>query len=445
MIQAPVIKPLSFVSEAVYSIDYKLTKTQQATLTILLTSVFLLGSLTLTTIATGWLMSFTVNRLSHFLKYSPLSATGVLIATIRWGLAYMGMQHATCKLVIDDTMEHHSKGCKTIANVYWLFDHVIGGCINARCIVFAYIVINECVRFPIGWRIYKRKGKNKWQLALELVDEAVDIGLSIDVVMFDSWFCVSGMINGLIKRKLLFIADLKSNHSAEFMVQDTSRSIKLNVNDVFKYAAHLGKSANLGLVNQEGGVSTQVLYETITMTLFIPSFNRKLRCVRSIDKRTSSEKILITNALCWEAAKIISSYSQRWLIEEFFKNVKGFFGFEKACIRSEQAGALTLMLVSFADLLLSIQLWKNIHENPQNKLLTVSAIIAKAESENINNLLDVFDEDSEKFRKIISTWLQMLEKRQYKERKARKNLQEVWIESAQRPFHRETREPQMVA
>jgi hypothetical protein len=445
MIQAPVVKPLSFVSEAVYALDYKLTKTQQATLTILLTSVFLLGSLTLTTIATGWLMSFTVNRLSHFLKYSPLSATGVLLAATRWGLAYMGMQHATCKLVIDDTMEHHSKGCRTIANVYWLFDHVIGGCINARCIVFAYVVINECVRFPIGWRIYKRKGKNKWRLALELVDEAVDIGLSIDVVMFDSWFCVSGMINGLIKRKLLFIADLKSNHTAEFMVQDTLRSIRLNVNDVFKYAAHLGKSANLGLVNQEGGVSTQVLYETITMTLFIPAFNRKLRCVRSIDKRTSNEKILITNALCWEAAKIISTYSQRWLIEEFFKNVKGFFGFEKACIRSEQAGALTLMLVSFADLLLSIQLWKNIHESSQNKLLTVSAIIAKAESENINNLLDVFDEDSEKFRKIISTWLQMLEKRQYKERKARRNLQEVWIEPAQKTSHSKIREKQMVA
>ncbi len=445
MIQAPVIKPLSFVSQAVSSIYCKLNKTQQATLTILLTSLFLLGSLTLTTIATGWLMTFTVNRLSHFLKYSPLSATGVLLAAIRWGLAYMGMQNATCKLVIDDTMEHHSKGCRTIANVYWLFDHVIGGCINARCIVFAYIVINECVRFPIGWRIYKRKGKNKWQLAIELVDEAINLGLSIDVVMFDSWFCVSGMINALVKRKLLFIADLKSNHTAEFIVQDTSRKIRLNVIDVFKYAAHLGTPANLGLVNRDGGVSTQVLYETMAMTLFIPAFNRKLRCIRSIDKRTSGEKILITNALCWEAAKIISTYSQRWLIEEFFKNVKGFFGFEKACIRSEQAGALTLMLVSFADLLLSIQLWKNIHESSQNKLLTVSAIIAKAESENISNLLDVFDKDPEKFREIISTWLGMVEKRLCKERKARKNLQEVWIESAQKPSQSKKSEQQMAA
>jgi hypothetical protein len=167
------------------------------------------------------------------------------------------------------------------------------------------------------------------------------------------------------------------------------------------------------------------------MTLFIPAFNRKLRCVRSIDKRTSSQKILVTNALSWEAAKIISTYSQRWLIEEFFKNVKGFFGFEKACIRSEQAGALTLMLVSFADLLLSIQLWKNVHEGSEKKLLTVSAIIAQAESENIGNLLETLDKDTERFREIMLSWLKMTEKRRKKERKARKVLTETYKESTQ--------------
>jgi len=427
MIQAPVTKPLSFVAEAVFSLDYRLTRPQQANLAILLTSLFLLSSLTLTTIAAGWLMTFTANRLSQFLKYSPLSAQGVLLAAIKWGLSYMGMANASCRLIIDDTMEHHSKGCKTIANVYWLFDHVLGGCINARCIVFSYVVINECVRFPIGWKIYRRKGKNKWKLAVELIDEAIELGIKIDVVMFDSWFCVPGMISALGKRNLFFIADLKANHTAEFIAQTTSRKIKLNINDVFEYAAHLGTSANLSLVDQEGTVSEKVLYETVTMTLFIPAFDRKLRCVKSIDTRTSSTKILVTNVLSWEAARIISTYSQRWLIEEFFKNVKGFFGFEKACIRSEQAGALTLMLVSFADLLFSIQLWKNVHENSKKELLTVSAIIAKAESENISNLLDILNNNEEKFREIMTTWIRMVEKRQHKKRKERKLLVEVTI------------------
>lgn len=38
MIQAPVIKPLAFVTEALFSLDYKLTKTQQANIAILLKS-----------------------------------------------------------------------------------------------------------------------------------------------------------------------------------------------------------------------------------------------------------------------------------------------------------------------------------------------------------------------------------------------------------------------
>jgi hypothetical protein len=166
-------------------------------------------------------MSFTVNRLSHFLKYSPLSAREVLLAAIRWGLAYMGMQNATCRLVIDDTMEHHSKGCKTIANVYWLFDHVIGGCTNARRIVFAYVIVN------------------------------------------------------------------------------------------------------------------------------------------------------------------------------------------------------------------SIQLWKNVHESSQNKLLTVSAIIAQAESENIGNLLETLDKNPEGFREIVLSWLEMVENRRKKRRKARKILISTYTESTQ--------------
>src|SRR5215218_3645610 len=101
----------------------------------------------------------------------------------------------------------------------------------------------------------------------QLAGESINVRERIS----DSWFCVSGMINALVKRKLLFIADLKSNHTAEFLVQDTSRKIKLNINDGFKYASHLGTPANLGLVSKEEKITIQVLYETMTMTLFIPA------------------------------------------------------------------------------------------------------------------------------------------------------------------------------
>ena len=96
-----------FFSEAAFSIECALTKPQQANLVVILTSLFLLSSLTLTTITVGWAMTFTVNWLFHF---------------FRWGLAYLGMQNSTCRVVIDDTIEYHSTGYKRIADVYWLFD-----------------------------------------------------------------------------------------------------------------------------------------------------------------------------------------------------------------------------------------------------------------------------------------------------------------------------------
>jgi hypothetical protein len=61
-----------------------------------------------------------------------------------------------------------------------------------------------------------------------------------------------------------------------------------------------------------------------------------------------------------------------------------------------------------------IQLWKNVHEGSEKKLLTVSAIIAQAESENIGNLLEILDKDTERFREIMLSWLKMIEKRRKK-------------------------------
>jgi hypothetical protein len=73
MIKAPITKPIHFVVEAVSGWEIKLTAPQTANLTLLLSSLILLGTLNLTGIATGWLCTFTVNRLHHFFKFANLS------------------------------------------------------------------------------------------------------------------------------------------------------------------------------------------------------------------------------------------------------------------------------------------------------------------------------------------------------------------------------------
>jgi hypothetical protein len=331
------------------------------------------------------------------------------------------MSHVSCRLVIDDTMKHHSKGCRTICGVYWLFDHVIGACTNAKCIVFAYVIFNECVRFPIGWRVYKKGSKKKWEMAIELIDEAIASGIEIHVVLFDSWFCVSGMLHALIKRNLKFISDLTPDHKVEFRNPD-GKLLTISVGQTFTYCKHMAEASALGLVSEGNGKPDRTLYKTWCMNLFLSSFGCHLRCIKSVDQRTNGQKILVTNSLSWEASKILTEYSFRWMIEEFFKNAKGLYGLEKACMRSEQAGALALLLVSLADLLVSVQLWKSVHVNSKGQLLTVSAIIAAAELENLQNFIASLEQNETKFKEMLGRWSEILERGQKRKRRIRKIL-----------------------
>ena len=112
------------------------------------------------------------------------------------------------------------------------------------------------------------------------------------------------------------------------------------------------------------------------------------------------------------------------MIEEFFRNAKQLFGFEEASTRSEQGGTLKFFLVSFADLLVSLQLWRSAQGNSHKGLQTVSAILAQAAEENLKILFDT-DTDHEKLRLIIESWLDICSSMQRKTRRERRSLAQV--------------------
>lgn len=90
-------------------------------------------------------------------------------------------------------------------------------------------------------------------------------------------------------------------------------------------------------------------------------------------------KYLITNDLRLEVQAILENYSWRWLIEEFFGDEKKLLDFEGARVRNYQAGAITLLTLSCADLLLSLEIFKLSQANSQSRPLTVSSMIAKVQ------------------------------------------------------------------
>ena len=77
--------------------------------------------------------------------------------------------------------------------------------------------------------------------------------------------------------------------------------------------------------------------------------------------------------------------------------------------------------MSFVDLLHSIEIWKSVRDNPGKEQPTVSAVIAKAQEENLRNLIPLL-EDSSQRQIIIDALLKQLQSQQKKTPKPRKAL-----------------------
>ena len=130
-------------------------------------------------------------------------------------------------------------------------------------------------------------------------------------------------------------------------------------------------------------------------------------------------KYFLTDQLTWEATKIISVYSYRWVIEEFFRNAKQLTNMEGATIRSEQGVTLTLCLVSWIDFLLHLE---NNKRGTAGELsresLTIPSIVRQAQYDNLEAFIDRVQHDE----KFLKKWFEVEKKRLNRKRKKTKLL-----------------------
>ena len=125
--------------------------------------------------------------------------------------------------ILDDSMKHHTKFCKWIHGVQVLFDHAFGTNLKATCIVFLYYSDGALRKFPICHRIFyqaessmpwRKKAqivhKTKNELALDMLQWAIENGFPRCTVLADSWFGVDPFIKGL---KLSYVLEIKSSYN----------------------------------------------------------------------------------------------------------------------------------------------------------------------------------------------------------------------------------------
>jgi SRSO17 transposase len=278
--------------------------------------------------------------------------------------------------------------------------------------------------------------KTKNELASEMLEWALAKGYPPCTVLADSWFGVGPFIKSLKRLNLSYVIEVQSSSKARVACKErkltpTGRIAKKQYDlktlpDFFQSIENI--SACGFDVDEKNKKPAKVLYHTKVSNIRLNSIVGKHRVVESINPATKTTKYLLTNELTWESSKTISTYSYRWVIEEFFRNAKQLLDMEGVNVRSEQGITTALCLVFYIDFLLHLENCENIAESSQKESKTVPSIIRRFQHENQLKFIEKVQLDEEFIRKWISVESDKVDRN----RKTHKDLIEIPYQSADR-------------
>jgi hypothetical protein len=434
----PCAKPLPFVIYGLSFLNTIVTNIQYQNLTLIATALILGSKFNLTEISYMWLKEKSVSTFSEFLSDAKISTHEMqqlyLLRTLQLYKIRSGY------FLIDDTMLHHTKFCKWIHGVSILFDHALGTNLKAHCIVFLYYSDGKHKKFVIDFRIYYKEEdkmpwnrgtkyvhKKKYDLAVEMMEDAINKGFPACTVLADSWFGIEPFVKELKRLKLSYILEITTKNKVKVTpdkpkLTPTGKIAKKQyVLKSFKeyFKSFLNCQICGFAANEETGKQEKALYYTKISTVRLNAIPEKQRLVESFDPIKKTTKYLITNELTWESTKIISTYNYRWVIEEFFRNAKQLTDMEGATIRSEQGVTLALYLVSWIDFLLHHENYKqSISGELTKESLTIPSIVRQLQYENLLEVLSRVQNEKE----FVAKWLDVTRKKIYRNRKKHKEL-----------------------
>jgi hypothetical protein len=437
--QIPCVKRLAWVVTGLVFVQTAVTASQYENLTLIATALILGSGFNLSAISRLWLKARCVSTLSYFFSDAKICPDELQTRYARHALK---VYHVVCGyFIIDDTLNHHTRLCKWIHGVCVLFDHVLRTNLKAVCIVVLYYSDGVLIKFPICFRIYYKEGgqrmpwqrgkqreyKKKYLLASEMLGWALELGFPGCLVLADSWYGIEPFVKELKRLKLSYVLEIRCSYSIKSpcktpKLTPTGRLAKhqydeTRLPDFFRTISRVmrcGFDRDL-----ETGKAARVLYHLKIATVRLKSIPGKHRLVESIDPSTQSTKYLLSNELTWEATKIVSAYSCRWVIEEFFRNAKQLTEMEGAMLRSEQGVALALCLVFWLDFLLHRE---NYAQCTAGKLsqesLTIPSIVRQAQYANLEAFVEKIQRDEE----FVKRWMEVEKTYVNRTRKPRKEL-----------------------
>jgi len=437
--QIPCVKRLAWVVTGLVFVQSAVTAIQFENLTLIATALILGSGFNLSAISRLWLKENCVSTLSYFFSDAKIAPAALQTRYVQHALK---VYNIVCGyFLIDDTLNHHTRLCKWIHGVCVLFDHVLQTNLKAICIVVLYYSDGVLIKFPIRFRIsYKETGKRRpWQrgkalestqkylLAAEMLEWALEVGFPGCLVLADSWYGIGPFVKELKRLKLSYVREIRANYTVKTpcttpKLTPTGRLAKHQYDEtkVPEFFGTLFTVTRCGFARDlETGQECHVLYHLKIATVRLKSIPGKHRLVESVDPTTQSTKYLLTNQLTWDATKIVSAYSCRWVIEEFFRNAKQLTDMEGAMLRSEQGVTQALCLVFWLDFLLHRE---NYAQSTAGKLsqeaLTLPAIVRQAQYANLEAFVEKMQQDEE----FVKRWMDVEKQYMNRTRKSWKEL-----------------------
>ena len=115
-------------------------------------------------------------------------------------------------LIIDDTA--WARWAAQAEAVSWVWSSTHGRVLRGHQVVLLVWTDGE-VRVPLGFRLWKKGGASKVELAAQLLREAGRRGMRPEYVLFDSWYAAASLLHLLERLGWKYVARLKANRLFE--------------------------------------------------------------------------------------------------------------------------------------------------------------------------------------------------------------------------------------
>ena len=433
----PCVERLPFLVSGLSFLQTAFTRIQFDNLTLIATALVLGAEFSLTEVHRMSLKEKAISTLSYFLSDAKFSTDEIQHLYVLQVLHRYKIKKGY--FIIDDTMMHHSNFCKWIHGVFILFDHAFKTNLKAICLTVLYYSDGADAKAALTFRIYYQQDskmpwandkklvcKKKYDLAAEMLEWVLEKGYPRCMVLADSWYCSDAFIKHLKRLKLNYVLEIKHSLNVRVACEEpkltpTGRLAKkqYNLQKLANFFTSVSKITLCGLAaDKKTEKASKVLYNTKIITARMNAISGKHRIVESFDPIAKTTKYLLTDQLTWETSKIITVYSYRWVIEEFFRNAKQLLDMEGATVRSEQGVTVTLCLVFCVDFLLHLENCESTAKELSRESQTIPSIVRRFQYENLKAFVKKIQTDEN----FVSKWLKVEKKFIHRNRKKRKPL-----------------------